>query len=65
MPPAGASPQDCRRRADECVRLAQSAPASQRFILLGMAQTWLQLADQAIAENELIKGDKDTTGDRS
>jgi len=33
-----------RKRAEECVRLAQSAKPHQRVILLDIATKWLQLA---------------------
>jgi hypothetical protein len=51
------SPEEYRRRAEECVQLAQSAPASQRAILIDIAQTWVRLADLATTERAWIGGD--------
>jgi len=46
------SPDECRRRASECVTLAQSMvnPAN-RLQLLIIAQAWLKLADRAAEES--------------
>jgi hypothetical protein len=39
---------DYRKRAEECVQLAQSVRTSeQRTMLLHIAETWLRLADDA------------------
>jgi hypothetical protein len=39
---------DFRKRAEECVQLAQSvATPEQRTMLLHIAETWLRLADDA------------------
>ncbi len=54
--PVSANPDDCRKRAEECVQLAQTAPASQRATLLEIAQVWLRLADQSATENALMNG---------
>jgi hypothetical protein len=59
------NPDKYRKRAEECVQLAQSAPASQRPILLDLAQTWLRLADLTAAENALMNGDGEKKGDGS
>lgn len=41
-------PSAYRKRAEECVQLAQSARApQQRTMLLHIAETWLRLADDA------------------
>ena len=43
-----ASAEEYRRHASECVRLAQAAEAaSDKALLLRMAETWLRLAEQA------------------
>jgi hypothetical protein len=43
-----ASADEYRRHASECVRLAQEAQtASDKALLLRMAETWLRLAEQA------------------
>ena len=45
-----ASADEYRRHASECVRLAQEAQtASDKALLLRMAETWLRLAEQAEA----------------
>jgi hypothetical protein len=49
-----ASADKYRRHASECVRLAQAAQdASDKALLLRMAETWLRLAEQA--ENRASK----------
>jgi hypothetical protein len=46
---------DYRKRADECVEIAQTARTpSQRTMLLHIADTWLRLADDA-EENSRTK----------
>jgi hypothetical protein len=35
---------DCRKRAEECVRAAQNAKPHNRAFLLDIANTWLELA---------------------
>ena len=43
-----ASAQEYRRHASECVRLAQEAQsASDKALLLRMAETWIRLAERA------------------
>jgi hypothetical protein len=43
-------PAEYRKRAEECVRLAQSVRTpEQRTMLLHIAETWLRLADDAAA----------------
>jgi hypothetical protein len=40
---------DYRKRAEECVQLAQTVRTSeQRTMLLHIAETWLRLADDAV-----------------
>jgi hypothetical protein len=47
--------EEFRRRAAECVRLAQEAETPQhKTLLLEMAQKWLQLAEQATTIQELL-----------
>ena len=42
------SPEECRRHARECLRIAESVPESQtRDWLIDMAYAWSQLAHQA------------------
>jgi hypothetical protein len=41
--------EQCRRRADECMDLAESAP-SRSDELLKMAELWLQYAAEALQE---------------
>jgi hypothetical protein len=55
--PKLADPDQYRERAEECVRLAQDAPAHQRPILLEIAQTWLRLADATVTESSLMSRD--------
>jgi hypothetical protein len=44
------STEECRKYARQCVELAQTANASHRALLLGMAETWLRLAKEAEGE---------------
>lgn len=47
-----------RKRAHECVELAQRANAIDRIPLLQMAQAWLSLADQrAVEEADLASAE--------
>ena len=55
------NPDDYRKQAEECVKLAQSARTDQRSALLEIVQAWLGLADQA-AEDVLLNGDGAKTG---
>ena len=57
------TPEQYRKRAEECVQLAQSAPASQRAILIEIAETWVRLADLAKTEHALINGGDPKPGD--
>ena len=50
------SAMEYRKQAEECVQLAQSAPAPQRTKLLEIAQAWLRLADSTKAETALLDG---------
>ena len=50
--------EEYKKRAEECVQLAQAAPASQRPLLLGLADTWLKLAEMTKAESGLMNGAK-------
>jgi hypothetical protein len=46
---------DYRRRAEECVTLAQNVRTpEQRTMLLHIAETWLRLADDAISRRPLV-----------
>jgi hypothetical protein len=50
--------EDFRRRAADCLRLAESAETPQhKTLLLEMAQKWLQLADQAATIQDLLDSD--------
>jgi hypothetical protein len=40
---------ECRQHAEDCVRQIQTAIEPHRATLLGLAQAWLQLADEAEA----------------
>ena len=43
---------DYRKRAEECVELAQTARTQQqRTMLLHIAETWLRLADHALSDH--------------
>lgn len=45
------APSDYRKRAEECVELAQTARTpQQRTMLLHIAETWLRLADNSLGE---------------
>jgi hypothetical protein len=48
------TPAEFRKRAEDCVQLAQNARPQDRTILLGIAQAWVELADQATADAELL-----------
>lgn len=47
--------EEYRKRAAECVELANRARASDRPALLQIAKAWVQLADQAIQDDELMR----------
>lgn len=50
---------DCRKRAEECVELAQTARTpQQRTMLLHIAETWLRLAER---EMTLVSARSDAT----
>ena len=51
------SPDEYRARAQECVQLAATAGEAQRPSLLEIASTWLRLADQAEAEERIMRGE--------
>jgi hypothetical protein len=51
------SPGEYRRRAEECVQLAQTARPSHRKSLLEIAAAWIKLADNAEGEAKLLKDD--------
>ena len=51
------SPDEYRARAQECVQLAATAGEAQRPSLLQIADAWLSLADQAEAEERIIRGE--------
>jgi hypothetical protein len=40
------SAEQCRKRAQECAEMAQSLTGERRRIFLGLAQSWLELADE-------------------
>jgi hypothetical protein len=49
------TPAEFRKHARECVELAEKAMTEHhRALLLGMAEKWLKLADQAQREDELV-----------
>ena len=49
------SPDECRRRACECIALAQKmANPANKLQLLIIAQSWLNLADRAAVESASI-----------
>jgi len=54
----GTSPEVYRSRATECMELANTARPLDRALFLRMAQAWLALSDQAVAENALMADDK-------
>jgi hypothetical protein len=37
--------EDCRKKAEECLREAESAPAGLRLQLITIAQRWFELSD--------------------
>jgi hypothetical protein len=41
------TPDECKKRAQECVEIAQTCRAPQREKLLQLAEAWLKLADGA------------------
>ncbi len=43
-----------RRRAEECVRLAQTAKPRHRAVLLEIASKWLELSDRDAATQALL-----------
>jgi len=43
---------DYRKLAEDCVRLAQTAKETHRAMLLNMANTWLQFADQVARDQQ-------------
>jgi hypothetical protein len=43
---------DYRKLAEDCVQLAQTAKEAHRAMLLNMANTWLQLADQVASDRQ-------------
>lgn len=47
------SPGEYRKHAEECVRLAQTARAPHRILLLEMAQRWIEIADLASIDGPL------------
>jgi hypothetical protein len=50
-----ARPIDFRKFAEECARLAKEAQAIEdKSLLLGMAQAWIRLADQAQSVQALL-----------
>ena len=51
-----------RKRAEECVRLAQSAKPHQRMILLDIATKWLMLATQDTETQALLVSIKKMDG---
>jgi hypothetical protein len=50
------APADYRKLAEDCVRLAQTAKETHRALLLNLARTWLQFADQ-VANDQQWKAD--------
>lgn len=49
------SPEEYRRQAAECLRIAETLPGSQdRGLLIVMAHAWLQLARQAEKNSETV-----------
>jgi hypothetical protein len=47
---------DYRKRAEECVELAQTARTpQQRTMLLHIAETWLRLAENEVSNTTLIE----------
>ena len=52
------TPADYRKLAEDCVRLAQTAKETHRALLLNLAHTWLQFADQ-------VANDHQSTADRT
>jgi hypothetical protein len=51
------SPDEYRTRAQECVQLAATAAEAQRPSLLQIAGAWLRLAEQAEAEERIMRGE--------
>jgi len=49
--------EDYRKRAQECVELAQKARANERPVLLEIAQTWIKLANAREAELRIEKSE--------
>ena len=49
-------PDDYRRKAAECLRLAQGAEDSgSKALLLEMAQAWVKLAEQTKTRDDLVE----------
>ena len=54
-------PSEYRKRAQECVELAQTVRTSaQRVMLLHIAETWLRLANDSLASMREPAGDMPT-----
>ena len=53
-----------RRLAEDCVRLAQTAKETHRAMLLNMARTWQQLADQVANDHHLMADGQDARSDK-
>ncbi len=50
-------PAEYRRRAANCVEMAQHAPAAERRTLLDIATMWVNLADAIEKDNAIVGGD--------
>ena len=58
------APADYRKIAEECVRLAQTANETHRAMLLNLAHTWLQLADQVANDHQWTVNGHDARSDK-
>jgi hypothetical protein len=54
---------DYRKLAEDCVRLAQTAKETHRAMLLNMANTWLQFADQGARDHQWVADGPDARSD--
>jgi hypothetical protein len=57
------TPADYRKLAEDCVRLAQTAKETHRAMLLNMANTWLQFADQVARDHQWMADGPDARSD--
>jgi hypothetical protein len=54
---------DYRKLAEDCVHLAQTAKETHRAMLLNLASTWLQLAEQVAKDRQLMASGPDARSD--